>query len=626
MRQATASGMPMRTCRANRDCLKPQARGGSRQRYGSTRKRQCCQPVCKQAKWWNHSNISTCMTAQTPLGDRHMSNRGRRPWPALVLLLLLHYPAASLALDCPAMPQQASRDAEVEVRVGVRLLGNAVGKELEGRARQLTTDLLGRLPGADRVYLEQMLFASYCSALRDNTALTEAEREKRVLTYRNEMRRTLAAGNETPRKTDDPRDKARADLARLGVDYSARSLFRAIENDETEKVRLFVAAGIDLTARYDNDPWGLHPFEYAAKLNRTSILDLLLKVNAPPFEALSFMAEHNDVERMKRLIALRPPGKTIQNALETAITHGQIDAAELLIKNGANLRNIPADIADAQTYHVPEKNAERAMTWLHSHGFSVDLATGDKKSTPLMRASFECEIEKIKTLIRLGANVNFQDSAGDTPLMISMQSTASGACIADSKGNRVQLLLNAGADTRVTNKNADTPLHVAVCSDPNAFPLTSMMLEQGIQADVANKDGTTPLMAATRRGCDAEPKVLQALLAHGAQPDTRDSTGWTALMYSASAGQTGAIDTLLDAKASIDLRNSDGETALLMAVRQGNPGAVRRLLQRQANTELPDRDGLKPIDHARKMTNQQLRDTMVLLLDNASKKAGKPHD
>jgi ankyrin repeat protein len=243
-----------------------------------------------------------------------------------------------------------------------------------------------------------------------------------------------------------------------------------------------------------------------------------------------------------------------------------------------------------------------------------------------MRACFECEIEKIKTLIRLGANVNFQDSAGDTPLMISMQSTASGACIADSKGNRAQLLLNAGADTRVTNKNGDTPLHVAVCSDPNAFQLTSMMLEQGIQADVANKDGTTPLMAATRRGCDAEPKVLQALLAHGAQLDRRDTTGWTALMYAASAGQTGAIDTLLDAKESIDLRNSDGETALLMAVRQGNPGAVRRLLQRQANTELPDRDGLKPIDHARKMTNQQLRDTMVLLLDNASKKAGKPHD
>jgi ankyrin repeat protein len=536
------------------------------------------------------------------------------------------WPAAATALDCPAMPQQASRDAEVEVRVGVRLLGNAAGRELEGRTRQLTTDMLGRLPGADRVYLEQMLFASYCSALRDNTALTEAEREKRVLTYRNEMRRTLATGHEAARKTADPHDKARAELNRLGVDYSVWTFFRTIEANEVEKVRLFIAAGIDLTARYDNHPYGLRPFELAAKLNRPAIIDLLLKASAPPFDALSYMAEHGNLQHMQRLLALRRPSQSLKKALESAIIYGQIDAAELLLKNGATLRDVPPDIADAQTFYTTPENAERAVNWLHRHGFSVDIATGDKKSTPLMRASFACDIPMMRALLQVGAKVNSQDASGDTPLMLSMQSTGNGTCINDKEGQRVRLLLGAGADPRAINAQGDSTLHVAVCSDPNELLLTSMMLELGVPADLANNEGVTPLMAATRQGCNSSSKVLQALLAHGAKPDARDSNGLTPLMLAAAAGWTSGIDTLLDAQASIDLRSKNGETALLFAVSQERLNTVRRLLARKANAELPDRDGIAPIDYARKITNQELREKISRLLNNAITRKQQAND
>lgn len=65
-------------------------------------------------------------------------------------------PLAAPALQCPEMPKQALRDTEAEAR-------------------------------SDRVYLEQMLFAAYCSTVRDNAALSEGEREARVLAYRREM-------------------------------------------------------------------------------------------------------------------------------------------------------------------------------------------------------------------------------------------------------------------------------------------------------------------------------------------------------------------------------------------------------------------------------------------------------
>jgi hypothetical protein len=133
------------------------------------------------------------MLRYSPLPNT-MNRTGRR-WLGLgVLVLASLLSTTALALDCPAMPQQVSRDAEVEVRVGVRGLGSASGPELATRTRQLGNDLLGRLPQADRVYLEQMMFASYCSTLRGDAALSEAERESRVKAYVRELRRTRRAG------------------------------------------------------------------------------------------------------------------------------------------------------------------------------------------------------------------------------------------------------------------------------------------------------------------------------------------------------------------------------------------------------------------------------------------------
>ena len=79
------------------------------------------------------------------------------------------------ALDCPAIPEQARKDWQVEVRAAVGRIGSAKGAELETLTRDTTRDLLGKLPQADKVYLEQMMYATYCSTLRDDPALDESQ-------------------------------------------------------------------------------------------------------------------------------------------------------------------------------------------------------------------------------------------------------------------------------------------------------------------------------------------------------------------------------------------------------------------------------------------------------------------
>jgi hypothetical protein len=65
------------------------------------------------------------------------------------------------------------------------------GADLKVKDRKATQDLLSKLPKADRLYLEQMMYATYCSALRDDRSITESEKARRVNAYNAEVRKTF---------------------------------------------------------------------------------------------------------------------------------------------------------------------------------------------------------------------------------------------------------------------------------------------------------------------------------------------------------------------------------------------------------------------------------------------------
>ena len=95
------------------------------------------------------------------------------------------------ALECPKQPEQVKKNWETEVNLAVVKIGPAKGAELKTKVKNVTQDLLGKLPNADRVYLEQMMYASYCSAIRDDKTLSEAEKLKRLKIYNTEVRKAF---------------------------------------------------------------------------------------------------------------------------------------------------------------------------------------------------------------------------------------------------------------------------------------------------------------------------------------------------------------------------------------------------------------------------------------------------
>jgi TonB family protein len=135
--------------------------------------------------------------------------------------------------------------------------------------------------------------------------------------------------------------------------------------------------------------------------------------------------------------------------------------------------------------------------------------------TPLMIAAGRNDQDRLKVLIKAGADVSKADASGWSALMYA-------AFV--SSDLPVQLLLKAGADPNQSSMRDDTPLMVST-----AFGYwDDELVKAGAKPNAQNSDGQTALMFLASRGdVDAIGEALQA----GADASLRDKRGRTALDY-----------------------------------------------------------------------------------------------
>lgn len=115
--------------------------------------------------------------------------------------------------------------------------------------------------------------------------------------------------------------------------------------------------------------------------------------------------------------------------------------------------------------------------------------------------------------------------------------------------------------------------------------LAELLLVAGADPDLRSSDESegTPLCAASCWGFD---EIVQALLAHGANPNLPEDDAWTPLRWAAAHGHADIVRRLLAAGADPDLRAPIGDAA-----RRGSLSAVRTLLEYGANPDEPDLEG-----------------------------------
>lgn len=100
-----------------------------------------------------------------------------------VIALGIGFHGVALAIVCPAQPEQTGKDWEGEVNAAIARIGPVSGGEVKTKVKTVTQDLLGKLPDAGKIYLEQMKYSTICSSIRDDKTLSEGEKHKQMTEY-----------------------------------------------------------------------------------------------------------------------------------------------------------------------------------------------------------------------------------------------------------------------------------------------------------------------------------------------------------------------------------------------------------------------------------------------------------
>ncbi len=217
-----------------------------------------------------------------------------------------------------------------------------------------------------------------------------------------------------------------------------------------------------------------------------------------------------------------------------------VDAARSLIRAGADVNATdefgmtPILLATRHDYPQEGGDLDAMIDFLINNGANINAVASDGW-TPLHFAVNYLSRDLMARLINAGAEVTLRNSDGRMPIHIALDHGRIDdvrflADFYDEKDidifiasmigrvDRVaQILDGSPMQANITDAYGSTPLMEAVGHDQIA--VTTLLLDRGAQPNVQNEGGITALHLATI------PRIIENLLAHGADPTIQDIKG-----------------------------------------------------------------------------------------------------
>jgi ankyrin repeat protein len=404
------------------------------------------------------------------------------------------------------------------------------------------------------------------------------------------------------------------------------ALNQAIRAGDVGSAREALARGAPIDgAPGDNRHW--RPLILAIDREQLILVQLLIEHHANPNQksrlgepALILAIRKGNVEIVRRLLSAgsKPTGrsKSGYTPLMEAARLGRVRMVDVLLAAGANPKATLDDESSAADIARRFRFEQLAVRLRRAGATTRDDRVATNRFAVLESSKRGVGNEAISAL----------------PLLIE----------ASRRGDAklVNEIIASGSTLDVLDPEGDTALHRA--AEGGHAETIELLLAAGLQADLRGRDETTALMRAMASKADGSEKVVDVLLAAGADPNRRDGfaaglidyaakgataekvalllsagASWSAndagssLVRAAVAGRLTAFEALL----SVATRPSDRISALCGAIGADQPRIRDRLLREKVELDLDCGDGRSALLMAAQSGREE---SLSKLLDNGA--------
>ncbi|XP_030047750.1 ankyrin repeat and SOCS box protein 10 isoform X1 [Microcaecilia unicolor] len=207
--------------------------------------------------------------------------------------------------------------------------------------------------------------------------------------------------------------------------------------------------------------------------------------------------------------------------LHITASRGYTDCLRHLLLRGADVDFSPG--GQTPLHEACENSCTESVQLLLSHGANPNAVSEDGYC-PLHCCKTTNSIQCAKLLLQYGAHVNVEtEEEDDTPLHIAAR---------QGLEEHVNLFLDYGASLEKQNDEGHTPLNAA-CNQSHHpedidhyYSVCKQLIENGANIHTLDRDQQRPLHLACK---NANPKVVELLLAHGANVNIMNYSGNTAM-------------------------------------------------------------------------------------------------
>uniref|UniRef100_A0A3Q3GD30 Retinoic acid induced 14 n=1 Tax=Labrus bergylta TaxID=56723 RepID=A0A3Q3GD30_9LABR len=230
----------------------------------------------------------------------------------------------------------------------------------------------------------------------------------------------------------------------------------------------------------------------------------------------------------------------------------------------------------------------------------TDANEWNKNDERLLAAVEHGDVEKVASLLaKKGASAVKLDSDGKSALHVAA---------ARGLTDCLSVILAHGADLSITDAAGLNPLHLAAKN--NHIECCKKIIQSKSPVDAVDGSGKTALHHAAASG---NIQTVQLLCELKSTVNLKDADGLTPLLVSAKHADV--CSTLLDYGAEINTSDNSGRTALMLACESNAVSVVEVLVQRGADLSTVDSQGHDVAHYAKQAGNSEVKSALTVALN-----------